>query len=87
MLANGQICSAGQQQLEVGEVILAELLATRQGVVVVDINEERLEQLRATHGVPTIHGDATTDEVLTQAGISRAAGLAAVVDTVAMPKL
>ncbi|MCA9577753.1 MAG: potassium channel protein [Myxococcales bacterium] len=60
-----------------GEVILDELLATRHAAVVVDIDEARLEQLRTTRGVPVVLGDATTDEVLLQAGIERAAGLAA----------
>ena len=60
-----------------GEVIVDELLATRKQVVVVDVDERRLEQLRATRGVTVIIGDATTDEVLAQAGIAQAAGLAA----------
>lgn len=59
-----------------GYVILEELVALGLRVVVIDINEERLEQVREIRGVLTIQGDATNDEILLEAGVENAAGLA-----------
>lgn len=60
-----------------GRVIIDELVALERRIVVLDVNEERLEEVRELPGVLTIHGDATRDEILIEAGIEHASGLAA----------
>jgi voltage-gated potassium channel len=60
-----------------GRVILDELISTGHPVVVIDDDHARLEEYSHTKGVVTVDGDATNDEVLLDAGIERAAGLAA----------
>jgi len=60
-----------------GRVIIDELVAVRRQIVVIDLDEERLGDVRERPGVYTIHGDATRDEILQEAGIDHATGLAA----------
>jgi voltage-gated potassium channel len=60
-----------------GRVIIDELIALENRVVVVDTNPDRLDQVREKPGVLTIEGDATKDETLVDAGIEHAIGLAA----------
>ena len=59
-----------------GYVIIEELVALGLRVVVIDVDEERLEEVREIRGVLTIQGDATNDEILLEAGVENAAGLA-----------
>jgi voltage-gated potassium channel len=59
-----------------GGVIIEELVALSLRVVVIDLDEERLQQVRELRGVNTIQGDATSDEILLEAGVEDAAGLA-----------
>lgn len=66
------ICGWGR----VGRAIAGEITAAGQEVVVIDSVEERL----ATSPHPAILGNATEDDVLEAAGISRAAALVAAVD-------
>ena len=57
--------------------VVEELYTTRVDFVVIDVDEERLLTLH--HKLPElryVHGDATADEVLLEAGIRRARGLA-----------
>ncbi|HEX2675426.1 MAG TPA: potassium channel protein [Polyangiales bacterium] len=59
--------------------VVEELHATQVPFVVIDTNEERMRRI-AEEGIPGmlfVHGDATDDHVLEQAGIARAKGLAA----------
>lgn len=59
--------------------VVAEFLASKVPFVVIDTNVERISQV-AEHLGPAmlyVHGDATVDQVLEQAGIMRAKGLAA----------
>lgn len=60
-----------------GRVIIDELISLGMRVVVIDIDPERLDPVREIRGVLTIQGDATLDEVLLEAGVEQAAGLAA----------
>lgn len=60
-----------------GRVILQELLETGHGVVVIDGNPENVQQYAEHSNVVPVIGDATHDEVLAEAGIDRALGLAA----------
>jgi voltage-gated potassium channel len=64
----------------VGQHVIEELAATKTRFVVVDNNREKLEELSLHHGKEFlfIHGDATEDDLLIQAGIERATGLVAV---------
>ncbi|MDH5675527.1 MAG: potassium channel protein [Myxococcales bacterium] len=62
-----------------GVHVVAELLDSKAPFVVIDTNLERLERVAEEVGQEMlyVHGDATEDGVLQQAGIGRAAGLAA----------
>lgn len=60
-----------------GRVIIDELIALGMRVVVIDVEEERLDQVREIRGLLTIQGDATQDEILLEAGVEHASGLAA----------
>jgi voltage-gated potassium channel len=72
------ICGGGQT----GTAVLRELLATRRPVVMIDKSEEAAAHVGAEFPeVPVIVGDITDDEVLTRAGVRRAAGLAVCVDS------
>ncbi|MDD9943914.1 MAG: potassium channel protein [Myxococcales bacterium] len=57
--------------------VVEELYATEVDFVVIDIDEERLLHLWAKMpSLRYVHGDATDDEILQEAGITRARGLA-----------
>lgn len=64
------ICGAGR----VGEKAIEELLEHHHEVVVIEGNLQKVEELKA-NGCMVIHGDATRDEHLIEAGISRASAL------------
>ena len=66
------ICGWGR----VGRAIAAEVADAGKPLVVIDHDEERLAD--CPH--PSVHGDATEDAVLAEAGIERAAALVAAVD-------
>ena len=68
------LCGLGRT----GSRVLSELVVSGRDVVAVDQNREHLERIREEHpSVLLLEGDATKDEVLTKAGIKRAAGLIA----------
>src|SRR5262249_13582840 len=70
------VCGVGST----GRHVVAELIATGTKFVVVDTDEERLFDLVKAHPdaqVAYLHGDATADAVLRDAGIERASGLVA----------
>ncbi len=70
------VCGVGSTGIHVVE----ELLNTHHPFVVVDRDEERLLALAEKYGPQTflfVHGDATHDETMVQAGIARAAGVIA----------
>jgi voltage-gated potassium channel len=60
-----------------GEYVLEEMLRSNRSCVVIEKNEERIEQLIADglEDFPFIIGDATSDDILEEAGIRRAKGL------------
>ncbi len=70
------VCGYGR----VGEQVAHELRRQNMPFVVIDQNPEIIERCER-HGVPYLLGDATDDEVLLQAGIERARGLVAVLNT------
>jgi len=68
------ICGAGSTGIHV----VREMIATRTPFVVIDNDEERLHHLVAgepSGNIPYLVGDASSEAVLQQAGISRARGL------------
>lgn len=66
------VCGAGRT----GRQIVAEMKTAAVPYVVVDIDHERAEGIRqADEDALVLVGDATRDEILTQAGIERARGL------------
>ncbi len=63
-----------------GKHVIEELVATKTPFVVIDRNHEHVERLSETmmHGeMLFVHGDATEDHILMQAGVDRAAGVVA----------
>ena len=70
------VCGYGRM----GTRVTKELLAKRSKVVVIDMDEESLDSLEA-EGIPFIHGDATADATLLQAGIKSASGIVACLGT------
>ncbi len=70
------ICGFGR----VGENVCRELLSTRPDLVVVEKDEEAAERARG-EGFLVIQGDATDAEVLEEAGVRRARGLVAALQT------
>lgn len=68
------ICGYGQM----GKLVTLELLKHQLPVVVIEKSEEELVKLEEA-GIPYLHGDATEEEVLIEAGINRARGLVALV--------
>jgi voltage-gated potassium channel len=66
------VCGWGR----VGRSIAAEVAEAGRPLVVIDLDPDRLAD--CPH--PTVHGDATEDEILTVAGIDRASALVAAVD-------
>lgn len=70
------VCGYGQ----VGEAVCAALTGARREVVVVDHRPENLAWAEA-HGINTLVGDATDEEVLRRAGVERAASLVTVINS------
>jgi voltage-gated potassium channel len=70
------ICGYGR----VGRRVAAEFKDTRTPFVVVDVTPESVERAQS-EGVPVVLGDGTEDEDLQRAGITRARGLVASVDS------
>ena len=68
------ICGAGETAYHVAQ----ELLKTGHPFVVIDLDEERLARLQHLGEFPVLTGEAADEEVLEQAGIARAQGLAIV---------
>ncbi|MBI4639480.1 MAG: potassium channel protein [Candidatus Tectomicrobia bacterium] len=68
------VCGAG----ETGIHAIEELIKTGREFVVIDHDPERIERLRSLGDVLILEGDATDDEILTQAGVERARGLLSV---------
>ncbi len=67
------ICGYGR----IGQSLAVDLRAGNSGFVILERGEERAEYARS-HGYLSLQGDATDEEVLTQAGIHRARALATV---------
>ncbi len=68
------ICGAGETAYHV----VSELLKAGHQFVVIDHDEERLEKIQHLGEFPVLKGEAADEEVLEEAGLSRAAGLAIV---------
>jgi voltage-gated potassium channel len=64
-----------------GDTICEYLQQRGKPFVIIDINEERLQEVCKEAGWSYIHGDATDDNVLKAAGIDRARSLASVLPT------
>lgn len=71
------VCGIGRM----GSTICEHLAFKKQSFVIVDTNRELLESFCQEHQWLYVHGDATDDEVLRQAGIERAKALATVLAT------
>lgn len=71
------ICGQGRMGLAICE----HLSERNQAIVVIDQNEDRISARCREQGWPYVIGDATDDDVLTQAGIERAASLTTVLAT------
>lgn len=67
------VCGAG----ETGLHVISELVATRCAVVVIDSNPEHLQHASSLSPTACLEGDATRPQLLEEAGIQRAKGLAA----------
>jgi voltage-gated potassium channel len=65
------ICGYGRN----GKQAVSELEAHHQKYVLVEYDKELIEELRETHKIPFVDGDATFEKTLERAGISRAAAL------------
>ena len=66
------VCGGGRT----GRQVVAELEDARESFVVIEMDEDRIERLQADHPDALImHGDATHDHVLKEAGIEKAVGL------------
>src|SRR4051812_20398773 len=66
------VCGAGAT----GLAVLKELTTTQRPVVVVDLNEERIQRVQEVFpNVPFLKEDFTDDEVLLKVGVDRAAGI------------
>jgi voltage-gated potassium channel len=68
------ICGYGRM----GASLAADLAVLGTPFVAIDISAEQLERAREQHGYPVLVGDASDEEILAEAGISRAAALATV---------
>jgi voltage-gated potassium channel len=66
------ICGFGR----LGSSLARELQARGTGLVVIDLAEEAIEQC-AARGMPTVHGNASDENVLREAGIDQASSLIA----------
>jgi len=67
------VCGAGKMGYEA----VLELVREGKDLVVIDTNPEKVGKLES-EGVAVIHGDATRDDVLRQAGVEHAKGLLAI---------
>jgi voltage-gated potassium channel len=66
------VCGAGAT----GFAVMRELLTTQRQVVVVDLNDERIQRVQETYpAVPFLKEDFTDDDVLIKAGVERAVGI------------
>lgn len=66
------VCGAGQ----IGLHIVQELYQTKRPAVVIEASQDKIRQLMETYpGVGLVHGDATENEALEEAGIARASGI------------
>lgn len=63
-----------------GQAIVHELLAAKVPVCVVELDPHKADLAEHDHPVPVIVGDGSSDEVLREAGVERARGLAVAVD-------
>ncbi|MBI3004335.1 MAG: potassium channel protein [Ignavibacteriales bacterium] len=70
------LCGSGKT----GQHVLQELLRTKRKCVVIESDPEKIKKL-SDEKVLVIEGDATEDEILTGAGISRAAGIVTTLPT------
>ena len=68
------VCGAG----ETGTYLVRELLKTGNVFVVIDHDEERLAKIAQLGEVPVLKGDGADEEILNQARIDKARGLASV---------
>lgn len=68
------ICGCGR----IGRIICRELKANKIPMVVID-NDPETRQILEDEGIPFINDDATSEDVIVEAGISRAKGLISVV--------
>ena len=71
------ICGHGRM----GSIVRERLEEEKLPFVIIDSQEECLDELKNTHTCLYIHGDATNEEVLIQAGIKKAKALAALLPT------
>lgn len=73
------VCGAG----EVGQNVIQQLLKGGHEVVVIELEEERLERItrQFPQRVYAVHGDATEDELLKACGLLRANGLISALQT------
>lgn len=58
-----------------GEVIIGELERRGDPFVIIEIDPDRVDELKSKTKQSVIHGDATDDDVLREAGIDRASGI------------
>ncbi|MFQ5630334.1 MAG: potassium channel family protein, partial [bacterium] len=66
------LCGAG----ETGKTVINEFLMARKPLVVIEENAEVIDNVKEAHsGLRILHGDATKDEILTEANIETASGL------------
>src|SRR5206468_3116780 len=66
------VCGAGAT----GTAVLRELVTTQRPVLIIEIDEARLKRVQTEFpNVPTMQNDFTDDQVLLQAGITRAVGI------------
>lgn len=70
------VCGYGQ----VGEAVSTALVSAKKDVVVIDQRTEHLEWAQL-HGLHTLVGDATDEEVLRRAGVERASALVSVINS------
>ncbi|MCB9767032.1 MAG: potassium channel protein [Candidatus Omnitrophica bacterium] len=70
------VCGAGR----VGLTVARQLRARKKEVVVIEQDQEMIEELRL-EGFVSVLGDATNEEVLTEAAIQKAKGIACVVNS------
>ena len=68
------VCGAG----ETGHYVVQELLNTGHKFIVVDQDQGRLQRIQQLGSFPVLEGDASDEETLETAGITRARGLASV---------